>query len=129
MPRSPAGGYGVSRNGSGAAGVANRNGPEGSMPPAPNVECTLTMRTGGRGVANVALSGSPNERNPRNAGLNVWEKRPALHRSARGISRQLPDLGGDSGAAGRGVHASGRTIALIEWMEALADRLRCVRVC
>jgi hypothetical protein len=76
---------------------------------------------------------SEEERNPRNAGLNVWEKRPALHRSNRGANRQLkqqvPDLGGDSGAAGRGVHASGKTIALIDWMQALADRLRNVRVC
>jgi hypothetical protein len=69
------------------------------------------------------------ERNPRNAGLNIWQKRPALHRSNRGTNRQLPDIGGCLSAAGRGVHGSGRTVALIEWMENLSMRLRAVRVC
>jgi hypothetical protein len=49
-----------------------------------------------------------------------------------GIVRQLPDLGGDSGAAGRGIHASGieeQERIIIEWMETLAARLRNVRVC
>jgi DNA adenine methylase len=44
--------------------------------------------------------------------------------------RQLPDLAGSRGAAGRGLHASGRrNQALLEWMEQLAARLRYVRVC
>jgi DNA adenine methylase len=61
--------------------------------------------------------------------------------------QQVPDLGGDSGAAGRGVHASAltqkmvrmdrggdsrltaQTEAIVGWMFALQDRLRKVRVC
>lgn len=47
-----------------------------------------------------------------------------------GLHQQIPQLGGDSGAAGRGVHASGKSLdAIVEWMLALADRLRRVRVC
>jgi hypothetical protein len=52
-----------------------------------------------------------------------------LHRSNRGTNRQLPDIGGSRSAAGRGVHGSGRTVALIEWMQDLSARLRSVRVC
>jgi hypothetical protein len=37
-------------------------------------------------------------------------------------------LGGDSGATGRGVHASASR-GIEEWMYALADRLRRVRIC
>jgi hypothetical protein len=69
--------------------------------------------------------------------LNIasgWEKRPALGRGGRGVQarqvrEQLPDLSGDSGAAGRGVHASGRRGGVYDWMEALRIRLRYVRVC
>jgi DNA adenine methylase len=61
------------------------------------------------------------------------QKRPALSQGGgRGVTRQLPDLSGDSGAAGRGIHASGfrsRTGGLQTYMRALADRLRRVRVC
>ena len=43
---------------------------------------------------------------------------------------QLPDLSGEAGATGRGVHASGRsTDDVLRWMKQLADRLRRVRVC
>jgi hypothetical protein len=68
-------------------------------------------------------------RNPRLSGQQIWEKRPELKRGGRGaVKHQLPDLGGDSGATGRGVHASARS-GLEDWMFALADRLRRVRVC
>lgn len=71
-------------------------------------------------------------REPRLAGQQMWHKRPVLKRGcAPGVhstKQQVPDLGGDSGAAGRGLHASsGRLI--MDWMFALADRLRRVRVC
>lgn len=60
-------------------------------------------------------------------------KRPGLkrgERGERGVCRQLPDLSGDGGAAGRGIHASGKkNEGLFEWMAALSDRLRRVRVC
>lgn len=50
---------------------------------------------------------------------------------ALSLSQQLPDLAGDGGAAGRGVHASARTRRgdLVTWFDALRDRLRHVRVC
>lgn len=67
-------------------------------------------------------------RDSRKAGQQIWRKRPALKRGERGVHRQLPDLGGDGGASGRGVHASARG-GLEEWMQDLADRLRRVRVC
>lgn len=46
--------------------------------------------------------------------------------------KQTPDISGDSGAAGRGIHGSGfeaRTGGLYEYMNALSVRLRRVRVC
>ena len=94
-----------------------------------------------------------------------WKKRPSLGKGARGIQRQpanqMPMLSGDSGATGRGIHASGLVNKLpllsggsgtgtgvhskmvkmdrgtasrlqgpvYEWMQALSDRLRRVRVC
>lgn len=45
---------------------------------------------------------------------------------------QPPDLSGDGGATGRGIHGSGfeaKTGGLYEYMRALAERLRRVRVC
>lgn len=50
----------------------------------------------------------------------------------RGVAtptRQLPCISGDSGASGRGIHASGATWTVYEWMKALSERLRRVRVC
>lgn len=50
----------------------------------------------------------------------------------RGVStpsQQLPCISGDSGATGRGIHASGAQWTVNEWMQALADRMRRVRVC
>ncbi len=64
-------------------------------------------------------------------GMGVQHKRPRLGAGGRGVTRQIPDLSGDSGAAGRGVHACGldaRT-GVYRWFEALAARLRRVRVC
>lgn len=47
------------------------------------------------------------------------------------VSNQIPDLSGDSGAAGRSIHASGLEDkgGLYQWLYSLADRLRRVRVC
>lgn len=47
------------------------------------------------------------------------------------LTRQVPDLSGDSGAAGRGIHATAfddRTGGVHTYMRELADRLRRVRV-
>ncbi|NVJ13156.1 DNA adenine methylase [Myxococcus sp. AM010] len=64
----------------------------------------------------------------------AWEKRPSMGRGGRGVHgnslwSQKPDLSGSRGAAGRGVHASGRQGGILGWMQALAERLRYVRVC
>ena len=86
--------------------------------------------TGQRGVT------APRIRNIDNA--SGWNKRPAIAKGGRGVGRttlseQMPALsgdGGDSGATGRGVHAGhARTEGLYRWMQALADRLRWVRIC
>jgi hypothetical protein len=78
------------------------------------------------------INAPPEERDPRLAGQQIWHKRPVLKRGcANGVhslKQQVPDLGGDSGAAGRGLHASAGP-AIQDWMYALADRLRRVRVC
>lgn len=65
-------------------------------------------------------------------GVHALEKKrpPQLKRGGAGVhrSRQLPDISGDSGASGRGVHA--RYCADIQrYFEALASRLRKMRVC
>lgn len=64
----------------------------------------------------------------------TWLKRPSLGKGQRGIQRtadheQLPMLSGSRGAAGRGVHASGRHAPIYEWMDELSARLRRVRIC
>lgn len=78
-------------------------------------------------------------------------KRPGLKRGGHGVHRvsiQIPDLSGDSGATGRGIHASGlhhklpligergagrgvldASTAIEQWFLALKERLRQVRVC
>jgi DNA adenine methylase len=63
-----------------------------------------------------------------------WEGRGHPGRCARGIHTAThsshPDLSGDSGAAGRGVHASAKSPDTVaSWMAALRHRLRRVRVC
>lgn len=72
--------------------------------------------------------GGVHTRDPRNAGRQIWRKRPDLKRGGRGVARQLPDIAGESGAAGRGIHASACS-GLTNWMRELAARLRRVRVC
>lgn len=106
----------------------------------------------GRGIHQLAVRGaatSEHEQRPHLTGggngvhaqrvrdLSIasdWEKRPSLGRGGRGahgrgLPEQMPVLSGDSGAAGRGIHASGKQGGIGEWMQALADRLRYVRVC
>ena len=73
-------------------------------------------------------------------GVHVNRKRPRLGNDhGRGVlnadvPNQIPDLSGDSGAAGRTIFASAfqrdlGTNGLYEWMHALSARLRRVRVC
>jgi DNA adenine methylase len=63
-------------------------------------------------------------------GPRAVRKRPNLNRGGRGVSRQLPHLSGDSGAAGAGIHASGKSVeAVYQWIQHLSARLRRVRVC
>lgn len=111
----------------------------------------LTGNGGGNGVHKPSL------------GSAGWQKRPVLQHGegGRGVHRlvhQVPDLSGDAGAAGRGIHASGfqrisqkipylagtgsgsgmgvnkptilrQSGGLQAYMRALSDRLRRVRVC
>lgn len=44
-------------------------------------------------------------------------------------SQQLPCISGDGGATGRGIHASAMPWTIYDWMAALEERLRRVRVC
>lgn len=48
---------------------------------------------------------------------------------APSLWKQLPDLSGDSGASGRGIHGALLSENLVEYMLRLAARLRRVRVC
>jgi len=73
----------------------------------------------GRGVCDGA-----NKRPTLARGCGVHRKRPHLGNAGRGVHRQLPHLGD----AGRGETAR-RGEILREWMQAIADRLRNVRVC
>ncbi len=67
------------------------------------------------------------------AGKNIWQKRPSLERSNRGVHAKemskLPQLSGDGSGSGRGVHSQGIGSNLLDYMLALQDRLRRVRVC
>jgi site-specific DNA-adenine methylase len=98
--------------------------------------CTAPEWTGrtnaGRRARRVLAAQRPNIESGGVLARGVTEKRPRLGRGGRGVSRQLPCLHGDSGAAGRGVHASAVDESqggVIEWMLRLQDRLRQVRVC
>lgn len=70
----------------------------------------LCLRRGGKGVL----------------GQGLWRARPGM--VGNGVHRQLPDISGDSGAFGRGVHRCGLS-SVEEWFDALSARLRRVRVC
>lgn len=81
-------------------------------------------KLGGNGIGTGVHRSRPNL----GSSNGVHQKLPKMDRGA--ASRlQIPDISGDSGAAGRGVHASGRRGGLEPWFEALAERLRFVRVC
>lgn len=72
----------------------------------------------------------PSAKGDRGVISSVNVKRPRLGRGqGRGVSRQLPKLSGDSGASGSGVHSNTANEGLIDWLQALALRLRRVRVC
>src|SRR5690625_423118 len=60
--------------------------------------------------------------NLRDAGTGINRQLPHLGNDGRGINRQLPHLG----EAGKGVN--GQHAAIREWMHALSDRLRRVRI-
>lgn len=68
-----------------------------------------------------------------NAGRSIrgiHGKRPQLKRGGNGVHRrrQIPNISGDSGASGRGIHAR-YCSTLIEYFGDLSSRLRRVRVC
>lgn len=68
---------------------------------------------------------------------NLTQKRPSLPRGQRGINRshgqqlsqQLPNISGDGGASGRGIHSKMIRENLLNYMLTLQGRLRRVRVC
>lgn len=87
-------------------------------------------------------AGDPWQKRPRlDEGRGVSRQLPSLGGTSVGkgvnaslVSRQIPQLGGDAGAAGRSIHTSGfardgGTSGLLVWMRNLSDRLRRVRVC
>lgn len=59
--------------------------------------------------------------------VGVHNKIPNLGDHGRGVHRQKPQLSGDGSGVGRGVLSE--NVSLYEWMFALRDRLRRVRVC
>ncbi len=79
-----------------------------------------------RGIATVDVK-RPQLKAGGSGVFSTWQARPCMR--SQGVNRQLPDLSGDSGAAGRGVHASARSNALTDWFADLQNRLRKVRVC
>ena len=72
------------------------------------------IKKGGAGVHRASYAQQP------------WISRPCLKR--QGITRQLPDVSGNDGASGRGVHAKYAS-NLEDYLAALSQRLRRVRVC
>jgi hypothetical protein len=111
----------------------------------------LSNHGGGLGVHSKGLAFAAHENTrPAMKLSGVHAKRPRLGGGSRGIDaalkQQIPDLAGD-GSTGRGIHASALTKkamkadrgsmsrligpreAILAWMEALAARLRRVRVC
>jgi DNA adenine methylase len=63
---------------------------------------------------------------------SIHQKRPHLNKGGNGVhrcSQQIPDISGDSGASGRGVNAAYVRTDLYGYFDALAERLRRVRVC
>lgn len=107
----------------------------------------------GSGWCSAPSAKMPDPKSSRGIHSEPHRKRPVLaQRGGRGIFReQLPDLAGDDGAAGKGIHASGRmrvseqiphlggggsgmgihrpSVSIYETMAALSVRLRRVRVC
>lgn len=72
------------------------------------------------------------EPRPDLSGERGLRRRRDLAHANRGLTLvggQIPDISGDSGAAGRGIHASGREQSIYDTMAALQARLRRVRVC
>lgn len=99
-----------------------------------------TLDKPGRGVHQLSVRGRDESQAERLRKLRMHGGRPALTvsngvhaRAVRGtvssIWQQKPDLSGSRGATGRGVLASGARGSVLEWMHALAERLRHVRVC
>lgn len=114
----------------------------GSQNPALNEDGTAKTwqkrRLSGHGETGVHRKMISAGRDERGLLSRTAAKRPRLARGhGRGVlrtTRQIPDLGGNSGAVGRGIHASANVAAgneegLYNWMLDLADRLRRVRVC
>lgn len=90
----------------------------------------VDLKRGGRGVHSKNGEHLTPDQQLNNRGQGVFRRRPELL-NGHGVHRQLPSLQGNSGATGKGVTASGiePEMGITEWFEALAQRLRKVRVC
>jgi len=72
----------------------------------------------------------PDMKSDRGLISSVNAKRPRLGRGqGRGVSRQIPQLKGHVSNPGSGVHQVLPNEGLLDWLSALAERLRRVRVC
>jgi site-specific DNA-adenine methylase len=90
-------------------------------------------RMGSVGGVNAVGERRPKVAQPGGSGAvgshGISEQLPHLADAASGVHTKRPNLGGDSGASGKGVHSLGiQTNGLYGWMLALAERLRYVRV-
>lgn len=93
------------------------------------------LNRGARGVTNaggpggVHIGGAAhgvNQRRIRVPDKPEWQHRPHLHDGGMGVHQKRPHL---SGNGATGVHRKMDEPAILEWMLALAHRLRRVRVC
>lgn len=127
------------------SGVHRVNVPERDLP-----KKRVSLGRGGRGVVGETC-GAPSKKLPslnrggkgvvgKKVGIDAEEldsRRPHITTGGMGIhalmieatSQQIPDIGGCRGAAGRGVHASGKRRSVGDWFQELSARLRRVRVC
>jgi hypothetical protein len=64
------------------------------------------------------------------AGQGVNRQRVHLGNAGQGVNRQLVYLGaGEPGTGGKGIHGNGAAHGILDWFNALSDRLARVRVC
>lgn len=83
------------------------------------------LHKGGKGVNSSLWNARP----VLGSQSGVHGKRPRVAKGGVGTHRQLPNISGADGAVGRGVHSKRIRDGIFDYMRALRDRLRRVRVC